>query len=338
LHRERAVGSRMSARRKMVIRVLLITLAGGLLLTAWLASCRKGQYVLSGAVLERNPDPGKETPIADVEITASIGSTASATRTGNAGDFSLPLHAWIRPGQPVTLKFRHPGYRPLVLNETVTDKIYIVHLAPVPSKVEPQPNQPEVGISNVKIRYSMKTSAAVSVGSAVKTFEIVNTGNVRCNDHPPCSPDGKWKAAVGSTTLDAGEGNQFRNARLSCIAGPCPFTRVESDGYSQGGNKVNASVLNWSDTTTFLLEAEVYHPMESEVIRESYPAIFGRTLNFSVPGSAEGQTIEADLDGTPIVFPLGPSLCLSWADWTVTTDRDHNKTYRCELKGGYGFR
>jgi hypothetical protein len=78
--------------------------------------------------------------------------------------------------------------------------------------------------------------------------------------------------------------------------------------------------------------------MESEVIRESHPAIFGRTLNFSVPGTAEGQSIEADVNGDAIVFPLGPSLCLSWADCTVATDRDRNKTYRCELKGGYQFR
>jgi hypothetical protein len=113
---------------------------------------------------------------------------------------------------------------------------------------------------------------------------------------------------------------------------------VESDENSQGGKVVNVLVLNWSDTTTFLLEAEVYHPMESEVIRESHPAIFGRKLNFSVPGSAEGQSIEADVNGESIVFPLGPSLCLSWADCTVTSDKDRNKTYRCELKSGYQFR
>lgn len=311
---------------------------GGILAAGWLTGCRKGPSSLMGAVLERNSDPRKESPIADVEVTATIGSTPMVARTGSSGYFTLTLRRWIRRGQPLSLKFRHPGYQPLDLSETITDRIYIVHMVPLSSKVQPVPNQPQLPIANVKIRYSMKTTGAVSVGSAVRTFEVVNTGNLPCNGRPPCSPDGKWKAAIGSTVVDAGEGNEFRNVRLSCIAGPCPFTKVESDAYSEGGGKIQAAVLNWSDTTTFLLEAEVYHPMESEVVRESHPAIFGRTLNFSVPGTAEGQSIEADVNGDAIVFPLGPSLCLSWADCTVATDKDHNKTYRCELKGGYQFR
>jgi hypothetical protein len=327
----------MAGKRK-AIQAAVIALLGGILVAGWLSSCRKGPNSLRGAVLERNSDPRKESPIADVEVTASIGSTLSVSRTGSSGFFSVMLRRWTRRGQPISLKFRHPGYQPLDLNETIADKIYIVHMAPILSKVEPEPNRPEAAIANVKIRYSMKTTATVSVGSAVKTFQAVNIGNLPCKDQPPCSPDGKWKAAIASTTIDAGEGNEFRNARLSCIAGPCPFTKVDADGYSEGGNKISASVRNWSDTTTFLLEAEVYHPMESDVIRESHPAIFGRTLNFSVPGTAEGQSIEADVNGDAIVFPLGPSLCLSWADCTVATDRDHNKSYRCELKGGYQFR
>jgi hypothetical protein len=289
-------------------------------------------------VLERNSDPRKEAPIADVTVTASIGSTSSITKTGPSGAFSIKLRRWIRRGQPITLKFRSPGYQPLDLNETVADQIYVVHMAPVPVKIEPKTNQPAVAITNLKIRYSMKTTAALSVGSAVRTFEVPNSGNVPCNGRPPCSPDGKWKAAITTMTIDAGEGNEFRNARLSCIAGPCPFTRVESDNFAEGGSKIQASVLNWSDTTTFLLEAEVYHPMESEVVRESHPAIFDRTLNFSVPGTAEGPSVEADVNGEAIVFPLGPSLCLSWANCTVATDKNQNKTYRCELKGGYEFR
>lgn len=328
----------MVRKQTAAIPTALIVVIGGILAAGCLAGCRKGPSSLKGAVLERNTDPRKESPIADVEVTATIGSTPMVTRTGPSGYFTLTLRRWVRRDQPISLQFRHSGYQPLDVNETITDKIYVVRMVPLRSKVEPEAHQPQLPISNVKIRYSMKTTAAVSVGSAVRTFEVANKGNVACEGQAPCSPDGKWKATIGSTMLDAGEGNEFRNARLSCIAGPCPFTKVESDGYSEGGGKIQAAVLNWSDTTTFLLEAEVYHPMESEVIRESHPAIFGRTLNFSVPGTAEGQSIEADVNGDAIVFPLGPSLCLSWADCTIVTDRDRNKTYRCELKGGYQFR
>ena len=327
----------MDGKRQAAILAAAIALSGGIL-AAGMSSCRKGPNALQGAVLESNTDARKESPIAGVEVTASIGSTSNTTKTGSSGEFSIGLRRWIRRGQPVILQFRHPGYQPLEMNENVSDKIYIVHMAPIAAKIQPEPNQPTVTITNVRIRYSMKTTAAVSVGSAVKTFEVFNHGNVPCNGQSPCSPDGRWKAAIASTVLDAGAGNEFRNARLSCIAGPCPFTRVQSEHYSDSGNKVQVSVLNWSDTATFLLEAEVYHPMESAVIRESHPAIFGSTLNFSVPGTAEGQSIEAELNGEAIVFPLGPSLCLSWAECAVAVDRSQNKTYRCELKPEYQFR
>jgi len=332
------VGPGMGVKRKARMKAAAVALLGGILAAGPVAGCRKGPNSLRGAVLERNTDPRKESPIADVEITAIIGSTSNTLRSGSAGDFRIDLRRWIRRGQPIRLQFRHPGYQPLDLNETVAGKLYVVHMVPIASQVQAEPNRPEVPIANVKIRYSMKTTARIPVGSAVRTFEVVNSGNVPCNGHPPCSPDGKWKAAVASTVLDAGEGNEFRNARLSCIAGPCPFTSVESDGYSEGGSKISAAVRDWSETATFLLEAEVYRPMVSEVIRESYPAIFGRVLNFSVPGTAEGPSIEADVNGDPIVFPLGPSACMSWANCTVATDREQNQTYRCELKGGYHFR
>jgi hypothetical protein len=119
----------------------------------------------------------------------------------------------------------------------------------------------------------MKATTALNVGSAVKTFEVMNSGNVPCNGRDPCSPDGKWKAAIGSTSLDAGPGNEFRNARASCIAGPCPFTKIEADDLQRGGRSIQVFVRNWSDTATFLLEAEVFHPMVSDIVRESYPVI-----------------------------------------------------------------
>jgi hypothetical protein len=176
------------------------------------------------------------------------------------------------------------------------------------------------------------------VGSAVKTFEVANTGNVPCKKRPPCSPDGKWKAAIGSASLDAGEGNEFRNARTSCIAGPCPFTKIEAEDFLRGGREVKVSARNWSDTATFLLEAEVFRPMVSDMVRTSHPVIFGQALNFTVPGLAEGVSIQAEINGDTITFPFGPNLYLSWADCNARVNRDQTKVYRCELKSGYSFR
>jgi hypothetical protein len=166
---------------------------------------------------------------------------------------------------------------------------------------------------------------------------VVNRGNRACTRPGPCSPDGRWKAAAQTISLDAEQGNQFRNARLSCIAGPCPFTSIVRDNFSRGGRTINATVLNWSDTATFLFQAEVVHPMVSETVRHSYPVIFDRTLNFSLPGSAEGVCLEAEINRTRIIFPLGPALILSWADCHQQPDAESNRLYRCELKPGYEF-
>src|SRR5438045_7766320 len=127
--------------------------------------------------------------------------------------------------------------------------------------------------------------AEVNIGSVVQVFQIENKGNVPCNGQDPCSPDGKWKAAIGGASLDAGAGNEFRNARVSCIAGPCPFTKIENDGFSRDTQKISASVRVWSDTATFLLEAEVFHPMVTDIVHESHPVIFGRALNFTLPAT-----------------------------------------------------
>ncbi len=237
----------------------------------------------------------------------------------------------------MTLQFRHPEYQPLDLHEYVTDKLYIAEMEPLAKRVPRSANGPEKTVGSLRVRYSIKAMTVMNIGSAAKPFQVVNTGNVPCKGQAPCSPDGKWKAAIGSAFLDAGAGNEFRNARVSCIAGPCPFTKIEQDDLSNGRQTIRASALNWSDTTTFLLEAEVFHPMVSETVHESHPVLFGRTLDFTLPAAAEGVCIEADMDGQTIIYPLGPALYLSWANCDANVNPDQTKVYRCELKPGYQF-
>jgi hypothetical protein len=140
-------------------------------------------------------------------------------------------------------------------------------------------------------------------------------------------------------TLDAGPENQFRNARASCIAGPCPFTRIDSSGFVNGGRTITASAVDWSSTATFLLEAEVFRTAMSSRVRTLYPVVFGESLHFTLPPTEEGVSLEADVDGVPMVFPLGPDLYLSWATCTMRNNSEPEKTavYRCELKPGFRF-
>jgi hypothetical protein len=316
---------------------MIVTFAGTLGMV-FLTRLTKGQSIaLKGVAIKQDADVRKQLPIAEVEITAANGLAARDCKSDSSGFFVLILREGVKLGHPVTLRFRHPQYQPLDLSLLAGDKICIARMIAISHETHTEPTLPDVSVANVLARYSMKTTTTVNVGSAVKTFEVMNTGNMPCNGQDPCSPDRKWKAALESASLDAGTGNEFQNARVSCIAGPCPFTKIELDDFSRGGRIIKVAVRNWSDTTTFLLEAEVVHPMVSDIVRESYPVIFGQALNFTLPASAEGVSIQAEMNGQAIVFPLGPNLLLSWADCNARLNADQTKVYRCELKSGYQF-
>ena len=323
-----------TGKKNAMLAILILGIATAVLTVAIL---HRRPISLKGAVLRQDSDPNKQLPIADVEITAVNSLGTGTSKSDASGFFSITLPKGLRRRQPVKLQFRHKDYQPLEWSDFVGDKIYVAHMIPIVQETQAE-TQHSQAISHLRVRYSVKATTEANVGSTVKTLQIANTGNVPCRNEPPCSPDGKWKATMGSAALDAGEGNQFRNARVSCIAGPCPFTKIESEAFSQDRRYFNLLVRNWSDTTTFLLEAEVVHPMTGDIVRESYPVIFGRALNFSLPASAEGPSIEAEVDGENIVFPLGPNLFLRWAACHIRVDKDQSKTYRCELKPGYQFR
>ena len=89
---------------------------------------------------------------------------------------------------------------------------------------------------------------------------------------------------------------------------------------------------------TFLVESEVSRTMEADLVRQAFPAIFGTSMEFTLPPTAEGPSIEAELNGTNIVFPLGPSLLLSWATCTQETSPGRTRLFRCELKPQFAFR
>jgi hypothetical protein len=298
---------------------------------------RRKPVVLKGAVLQENADPNRQLPLAGVKITA-INSWGSGHAESDAeGFFTLTLPIGLRRKQPFQLQLRRKDYQPLDWDDFIGDKLYIARMVPMHRETVANP-QTEVTVSNPRIRYTVRATTEAEIGSAVKAFDVINKGNQPCNNRPPCGPGSKWKAQIGSFSLDAGEGNEFRNVRVSCIAGPCPFTKVESEIFSQDQQRFTVAVRNWSDTTTFLVEAEVVHPMTSNLVRETYPVIFGRALNFSLPPSAEGPSIEADVAGQGIVFPLGPDLFLRWAECQLTIGKDQSDSYRCELKPGYQFR
>jgi hypothetical protein len=301
---------------------------------------------LQGAVIRKASDPRNQLPVEGTTITAIHGETTVTAESDASGYFKIVFPELIWPGQSVSLSFRHDGYKTQdrlaqIQFRSTGKRLLVVALEPeAVTAQQPGPGSHALSVlSNIRVRYTENLEADQNIGSAVKTFQVVNQANIPCRHQAPCSPDGSWKASTGSATLDAGPGNEFRNIRVSCIAGPCPFTRIDSSGFEHAGRIITASATDWSDTTTFLFEAEVYHTAITSSVRFSYPVIFGRTLNFTLPPTQEGLSIDADLDGTRMVFPMSPDLELSWATCGVrpSADNERSSVYLCELKPGYRF-
>jgi hypothetical protein len=323
------------SRRKIVAAagvVALVAAAVGI----WLLRTERISYV-TGTIIRDGGDAREQLPVPYAVVTAKTSSSTQETTSDATGFFRLQLVPALFPGEPVTLSIRHPDYESVEFSEPAQDKIHVVRIRPKDPLDEPAKVEPKHTISNVRVRYGVKNATTVNVGSAVKSLEVVNQGNVPCNQSPPCSPDGKWKASVASVALDAGDGNTFGRARVSCVAGPCPFTKVEQDELSADGRILTVGVRNWSDTVTYLVEAEVTDRTVNDTVRHSYPVLFGTSMNFTLPPGAQGPSIEAEMNGLDIVFPLGPKLILSWADCSVEFSPDQTKLYRCKLKPEYRF-
>ena len=175
--------------------------------------------VITGAVLEADVDPKRQQPVATVQITAQFGPSLSGSKSDASGLFRITLRPPVDAGDLIRLMFRHPNYQDLETSIPAERLIHVIRLTPKPRSPETDSKRAPIGISDVRVRYAMKNTATTNVGSTVKTFEVVNTGNVPCDRKGPCSPDGRWKAEVGSLSLDAGMKRSF----ATCA---CPVSQV----------------------------------------------------------------------------------------------------------------
>jgi hypothetical protein len=314
----------MTSSRRIKVLIIAILTAASVILVIVSGVFRHKPVTLKGAIIRRDADPHREIPIADARIVVTNRPPAAAgktdltdffglngkqsmlgeTRSDASGFFSIKLPQDVRRGRAITFDVMHDDYQQTAINDYVGEKTYILRVQPSRAEEQSRHQGPESTLGHVLVRYSAKTTTVANIGSAARTFEVANKANQPCDANGPCSPDHRWKAAGGSLSLDAGEGNEFRNARASCIAGPCPFTSLDESGLTRGGRTISITARNWSDTTVFLIEAEVVHPMVADTARDSHPVILGRTMSFTIPAAAQGVSIQAELDGETIVFPL----------------------------------
>ena len=298
---------------------------------------------LVGAVVRQDSDPTKQTPLANVKVTAMSGSAEVSGESSASGLFSLSIRPRVYAGRVITLRFEHPDYKPLEIRTRMpVNQLFVIRLEPnVSEPVRILASGKEVSngvaIKDARVRYLLKNHTTIGVGTLAKQFEVPNRGNQPCRGQETCSPDGKWRAVRNTLALEAEARNEFQNIRVSCIAGPCPFTKVETDELTKPARKIKVTVLNWSDTADFLVEADVTRTTVTDTVRYSYPFIVNETMNFSLPPDSEGPSIEANFGGQMIVSPLGPDLLVSWATCSVQVPSNGNKLFRCVLKPGYEF-
>src|SRR5947209_9699127 len=199
--------------RKSKSAIIIIVLLAGAAAAVWgVRHVRNRTTTLRGAVITASSDPRKQLPIGGAEITATDGISVVKTSSDSSGLFTVSLRKRIFRNHPVTLRFRHMDYAPLDMHVLASGQIYIAEMSPIqPEKPIERSLATQTISNNIVVRYSIKTATVMNVASAARPFDIQNKGNVLCSERPPCSPDGKWQAAVGAATLDAGAGNQFRN-------------------------------------------------------------------------------------------------------------------------------
>ncbi len=198
----------------------------------------------------------KKHLIQGVRVTSSNGLASGPALTGSDGLFSLQLKPEAKNGIAIELNFNHEDYQEKDIPEVfAAGTPYVFYLWPK-NYTYLTPPIPRRSILN----FFAVAEAAPPLEST--TFQVQNRGSVRCNGRPPCSPDGKWKAAVVTASLDARQGRVFLagHTHADCIAGPCPWTKIDTDGFSKGGQRISVSVRNWSDTVTYRLWGEMTGP------------------------------------------------------------------------------
>jgi len=334
-------------RKKKGILLAGLVLAGALLaagLTVLATHWQPRIIMIQGTVLRSSADPRKQVAIDHAKLTVSDGTTIASAESDRSGYFKLAFRTGIRRPQNAALIVRKSGYAPYIMNLPLTPrsnlrKLYVIPLRERDTHSTVAEKRKQTGVSHVIIRYTVNAQTMTNIGTAVKTFEVINHGNLPCHHQAPCSPNGFWKATKGSITLQAGSSNEFRNVRVLCIAGPCPFTRVHIHESVKPTRAITVSALDWSDTATFLVEAEVYRNSISSQLRESYPVIFGRDMHFTLPPSAEGPSILAKVGNESTVFPLSSGLYMRWATCNSEQSKqsENSTVFQCELKPGYRF-
>ena len=131
------------------------------------------------------------------------------------------------------------------------------------------------------------------------------------------------------------------SATQGFLASPdrAPSQRSNWRSFRRDGRHFNVSVRDWSDTTTFLLEAEVVRRMTGDTLRRILSSNFRTRCELQpARGGAGTRASKRKSMEKALFFPLDQISSYDGPIATVGVDRDQSETYRCKLKPGYQFR
>ena len=176
----------MAQSRKTIWTVVGVTLgAAALIAVLVLPRIGKVRYV-TGAVVIADADPRKQLPIPNVAISGEVRGVTVWTKSNAAGYFRLTWPSGLWWGQGLRLQFQQAQYQPLTTIETLTHQLYIARLKPsVSGQREKRRRARQIAKSaNLRVRYTVKATNTIDIGTSSETFQVVNTANVSCSHAP----------------------------------------------------------------------------------------------------------------------------------------------------------
>jgi hypothetical protein len=81
---------------------------------------------------------------------------------------------------------------------------------------------------------------------------------IDCDHRSPCSPDGKWWAAITPLVITAAADQEVRNPVVSCRGSTCGFLEIMSTAVAADGHSATAQVKTWSNSVTLTYTAEIW--------------------------------------------------------------------------------
>ncbi len=127
----------------VLVAILVILVRSGL----------RNSVLIEGAILTQDGDPRKQLPISGVDVTAAVGEAMVHSRSDASGFFRLRVPPSLWRGETADLDFRHPDYRPVHIDQRLTDQIYVVRMAAIASQPVLEPTGAQGTLKDVRVRY-----------------------------------------------------------------------------------------------------------------------------------------------------------------------------------------